>query len=112
MVKSMTLFKRKSGLTLEEFNRYWEEEHGPMVLKILPGVRRYVQSHVVDLGKGEPKYDGAAEVWFDSVESYKRAAEFYLSPKGQVIRDDEARFIDKTRMLVIVVEERVMKEAP
>lgn len=109
MVKSMTLFKRKAGISLEEFNRYWKEDHGPMVLNILPGVRKYVQSHVVDLGKGEPKYDGAAEVWFDDVESYKRAAAFYLSAKGQVIRDDEAKFIDKSKMLVIVVEERVMK---
>ncbi len=109
MVKSMTLFKRKQGTTLEEFNRYWEKVHGPLVMSVLPGVKRYVQSHAVSLGKGEPKYDGAAEVWFPDLETYKRAAEFYLSPQGQVIRDDEAKFIDRTRMLVIVVEERVMK---
>lgn len=109
MFKSMTLFKRKPGTTMEEFNRYWEKVHGPLVMGVLPGVKRYVQSHAVDLGKGEPKYDGAAEVWFDDVASYKRAAEFYLSPAGKVIQDDEARFIDRTRMLVIVVEERVMK---
>ncbi len=110
MVKSMTLFKRKPGTTLEEFNRYWKEKHGPTVMKILPGVKRYVQSHVVDLGKGEPKYDGAAEVWFANIEDYKKAAAFYLSPQGKVIQDDEAKFIDRSRMLVIVVEERVMKE--
>jgi hypothetical protein len=33
----------------------------------LPGIRRYVQSHTRGEGyrKGEPVYDGIAEIWFD-----------------------------------------------
>ena len=53
-------------MSVEEFQAYWRERH-PAVVVRLPGVRRYVQSHTRPAGyrKGEPIYDGIAEVWFD-----------------------------------------------
>ena len=39
MIKSIALAHRKPGLTREEYNRYWKEEHGPLAARLLPGLR-------------------------------------------------------------------------
>ena len=64
MVKVLTFLKRKTGMPVDEFQTYWRNEH-PKAVTRLPGVRRYVQSHVLakTYEKGEPVWDGIAEVW-------------------------------------------------
>ena len=42
MVKVLTFLKRKPGMSVEEFQRYWLTRH-PAVVVRLPGVRRYVR---------------------------------------------------------------------
>ena len=46
MIKSIGLLTRKEGLTHEDFVRHWLEVHAPLAHAV-PGVRRYVQSHIV-----------------------------------------------------------------
>ncbi len=46
MVKVVTFLKRKAGMSVEDFQRYWRTRH-PQVVVRLPGVRRYVQSHTL-----------------------------------------------------------------
>ena len=68
MVKVIALFKRKNGITLEEFSRYWYEKHWPFAHKIIPkdvyaGVKKYVQNPAIRLqGGGEPPFDGVLEL--------------------------------------------------
>src|SRR5262245_33380431 len=66
MVKALSFFKRKAGMSVEDFQSYWRTHHPDAVLR-MPGIRRYVQSHTLLAGyrKGQPAYDGIAEVWFD-----------------------------------------------
>ena len=66
MVKLVVFFKRRAGMEVEPFQEYWRARHAE-VARRLPGVRRYVQSHTLPAGyrKGEPVYDGIAELWFD-----------------------------------------------
>jgi uncharacterized protein (TIGR02118 family) len=111
VIKIVTLLKRKAGMTREEFSRYWEEEHGPLVLRVIPEVKRYVQSHAVRLpGGGEPQIDGLAELFLDDLESLRALTDFYLSDAGKVIREDEEKFIDRSKMVFFVAEERVIKQ--
>ena len=49
MIKSIALAHRKTGLTREEYNRYWKEQHAPLAAKLIPGVRKYVQNHFVEI---------------------------------------------------------------
>ncbi|MGE0825472.1 MAG: EthD domain-containing protein [Candidatus Binatia bacterium] len=58
--------KRKAGWSLADARKYWLEVHGPIVKK-LPGLRRYVQSHLIDeaYSYAEPKWDGVAQLWVD-----------------------------------------------
>ncbi len=46
-IKMMFCLTRKAGMSREDFQRYWLEEHAPQVLRIGPqgGMLRYVQSH-------------------------------------------------------------------
>ncbi len=109
MVKLIGLVKRKAGMTQEEFSRYWEKEHGPLVARVFPGAKRYVQNHPVKLpGGGEPQVDGVVEIWFDDLESFLAASDFYRGDRGKVIRDDEDKFIDRSQMVFLVAEEKVI----
>jgi len=105
MVKLIYVITRKPGLSVEDFQRYWRETHGPIAARI-PGVRRYVQCHTLPelyAGDRDPPYDGAAELWFDDLESFRRAAG---SPEVAAAREDERNFIDHSRVALIVTEEK------
>ena len=109
MVKLIALLKRKDGVSAEEFSRYWHDEHGPLIASSFPKIRRYVQNHAVKLeGGGEPKVDGVVELWFDDLQTWKEFADMYRSEKGKVIADDEEKFIDRSKMVFFVTEEKVI----
>jgi uncharacterized protein (TIGR02118 family) len=109
MVKVITFLKRKTGMLVEEFQAYWLTRH-PGVVTRLPGVRRYVQSHtLVSLyGENEPPYDGIAEVWADDTGALRAMTQ---SPAHADVQADEARFIDRATMGVIITEDHVTKDA-
>jgi uncharacterized protein (TIGR02118 family) len=110
MVKAVSFFKRKAGMSVEDFQFYWRSRHPDVVTK-MPGVRRYVQSHTLrsGYGKGEPVYDGIAEVWFDDSKAVKALAG---TPEYAAVAADEAHFIDRATMGLILTEEHVIKDGP
>ena len=110
MVKAVSFFKRKPGMSVEEFQAYWRGKH-PVPVVRLPGVRRYVQSHTLTAGyrKGEPIYDGIAEVWFEDT---KAMHALRGTKEMEAVAADEALFIDRSTMQMIVTEEHVIKDGP
>ncbi|MGH7113219.1 MAG: EthD domain-containing protein, partial [Stellaceae bacterium] len=70
MIKSVGLLTRKTGLSHEDFVKHWLEVHAPLAHGV-PGVRRYVQSHIQgertrpDIPTTELDIDGIAELWYD-----------------------------------------------
>jgi uncharacterized protein (TIGR02118 family) len=106
MVKVLTFIKRRPGMAVEEFQQYWLTRH-PAVVTRLPGVRRYVQSHALPSAyrKGEPPWDGIAEVWADDTEALRAMTR---SPEHAHVQADEAQFIDRASMGFIVTEEHVL----
>jgi uncharacterized protein (TIGR02118 family) len=72
-VKLIFQLKRKPGWSLADGRKYWIDVHGPIVKK-LPGLRRYVQSHLVDAAYAfaEPKWDGVAQLWVDDAEAMQK----------------------------------------
>lgn len=107
MVKNVVFFKRKSGMSLEAFQHYWRTTHADIVCK-LPGIRKYVQSHTLLSGyrKGEPAYDGVAEVWFDNTDGMRALAG---SKEFAAVRADEQNFIDLSTMGSIITDEHIIK---
>lgn len=108
MVKAVSFFKRKPGMSVDEFQAYWRTNHPDVVTK-LPGLRRYVQSPTLVSGyrKGEPVYDGIAEVWFDDTQAMRALRG---TPAYDRVRVDEANFIDHSTMGLILTEEHVIKD--
>jgi len=110
MVKVITFLKRKAGMSVEEFQSYWRTRH-PDVVTRLPGVRRYVQSHALLSihGHEDPIYDGIAEVWADDTDALRAMTR---SPDHPALQVDEARFIDRSTMGVIVTDDHLIKDGP
>lgn len=88
MVKVIALIKRKPGLSREEFLRRWHQAHPPFVRK-LPGLARYRQNHSIEHRQEWP-FDGAAELWFESVADVAAA---FRAPAADALREHEEEFI-------------------
>ena len=108
MVKLVVYFKRRADMEVEPFQEYWRTRHAEVVCG-LPGIRRYVQSHTLLAGyrKGDPVYDGIAEVWFDDTNAI-RALDGTAALRA--VQEDEARFIDRSTMKTLVTDEHLVKD--
>jgi uncharacterized protein (TIGR02118 family) len=106
MIKVLSLLTRKDGLSHEQFVRHWYEIHAPLALAV-PGIRRYVQSHItdsltrLDIPETGVEVDGIAELWYDDLDSFRRAA---ATSQMKTLTDDGALFIG--RIKTYVIEER------
>jgi uncharacterized protein (TIGR02118 family) len=113
MIKIVALLKRRPEVTLEEFCRYYEYQHAPLFARSIPpdvadAIKHYVQNHALRLGRSrtDPPYDCVTEIGFDDIEGMERWTRWYLGDEGQVLRDDEEKFMDPTQRVVIVTDER------
>jgi uncharacterized protein (TIGR02118 family) len=112
MIKRVSLLTRRTGMTREQFTRHWLEVHAPLAHAV-PGLRRYVQSHVVeeyrrpDIPTSAIEVDGIAELWFESRVAMERAL---ASPEMAALHADGALFIGSNK--TFVVEEKVIISGP
>lgn len=103
MIKVLSLLTRKDGLTHEDFVRHWRDIHGPLALSV-PGLRRYVQSHIggtrtrADIPETEVEVDGIAELWYDDEASLRASA---ATPEAQRLYADGALFIGRIKTWII-----------
>lgn len=106
-IKQVVLLKRKPGLSPADFQKYWLEQHAPLV-GTPPGLCRYVQSHAKLSGyrdDREPTWDGFGEMWFESVEAMKAARK---APGQDKVRDDGPKFADMSKLKSMFVTEHKM----
>ena len=110
MIKAITCIKRKPGMGVEDFQAHWRGHHAEVV-KGLPNMRRYIQSHALLGGyrKGDLPWDGIAEIWVDSVDVMRAWAG---SEALAAIERDEENFIDRPNMALILTQEHVIKDGP
>jgi uncharacterized protein (TIGR02118 family) len=119
MVKLIYCLRRQPHLSRDEFQRYWRENHGPLVRRTHRPVNqeRYVQVHTAyddvigrmgtAANRPEP-YDGVAELWYDGVEAFAPAessAERTDALSQHVA--DERNFIDLAKSPLWLAEEHV-----
>ena len=91
-VKLVAFLKRRPEFSVDAFQRYWRENHAPLVPRT-PRLRRYVQSHLLPehYAVGEPLTDGLAELWWDSPDDFQIS---WASPQIQQEQvADSARFL-------------------
>lgn len=109
MIRLVQLIRRKAGMTPAEFNRYWRDEHGPLVAyhQTRLDILRYVQTHREPAasdaeiqasskrGGLESPYDGVAELWFTSEQALTAARAAAAGRRAlEEIQGDESKFID------------------
>lgn len=106
MIVRMGLLKRKPELTAEQFRTHWLEIHGPLGQNV-PGIRRYVQHHVVgdarhpDLPPAAQSYDGIVEMWFDDEDAMHTAL---ATPEAKAMFADGAEFIESVTSYIVESE--------
>ncbi len=102
MLKFAVVIYKKSELSEEGFRNYFRDVHGAMARKI-PGLRRYVQNHVVaDPTRTPPGWHAIAELYFDNFEAMQAA---WSTPEGEAATSDLVAFADLTRTTWSVVDE-------
>jgi uncharacterized protein (TIGR02118 family) len=47
VTKVLVMLHKQAGQSWDEFQRYWQETHGPIAAR-MPGLRSYVQNHATD----------------------------------------------------------------
>ena len=118
MIRLNFALRRLEKLSLAEFQRYWRDQHGPLVASVARAlcVRRYVQSHAIEeplydsLRAARPgmhaPFDGIASVWFDSRDDLLAAVSGDEGREaGTRLLEDERRFIDLARSPLWVCQE-------
>ena len=123
MVNLIFCARRLPHLSRAEFQRYWRDNHGPLVRKhaAVLRIRRYVQVHTLDspvqdalrASRGGPEaFDGVAELWWDSLDDLFTARDDPAWRAASLaLLEDERRFIDLERSPVWVGEEHVVVDA-
>ena len=120
MIKLVYCIRKRADLPVEDFRKYWLEQHGPRVRIVAAQINatKYVQSHTVEpglndifqqsRGLAEP-YDGITEVWWEDVADLHAAM---ATPEGRAamgrLVDDESKFIDFASSRVFMTEEQVI----
>jgi uncharacterized protein (TIGR02118 family) len=110
MIKSIRLFKRKPDMSVQAFQDYWLNVHGPLVAKV-PGLKRCVQSHalVQGYGKGDLLFDGIDERWLEFAQTTEAVRK---SPEAEAVVEDETTFLDCSRTVLMHVDVFVIKDGP
>lgn len=108
MIKCFALLPKKPGISDEQFHSHWRGVHAQLALRI-PSLRRYVQSHRLPgltASFPESRFDGAAEVWYDSLEAAlaMRESPEYLEGAYK----DEPNFIDQPGLRWLATREHVV----
>ncbi len=112
MVKVVGLFKKRAGLSDEEFRDHYENHHMHLFDELvgMPGVKRAARRYLAPVpaagGAGASEFDVLMEVWCDE-EWYESF--FVDQPPAQfraTVAADESRLFEADRMQLYVVHER------
>ncbi|MGD9602913.1 MAG: EthD domain-containing protein [Gammaproteobacteria bacterium] len=112
MFKVMILIRRKPGMSMEEFIRYYETSHAPLGASKVPNMKRYVRHFLRPYGNAvygtDPasQYDVVTELWFDDEADFQRGMAYLTEPEtARIIGEDEEKLFDKSSIRFYVVEE-------
>jgi uncharacterized protein (TIGR02118 family) len=94
MIAAISLMQRQNAKSLTQFRRHWLDIHGPLV-RAFPGLRRYVQCHVVasaamNQAARSMRIDGFPILYFDTDKDRTRAHD---SPEMTACNVDSRQFV-------------------
>jgi uncharacterized protein (TIGR02118 family) len=94
MIAAISMMRRRYDINVTRFRRHWLDVHGPLVCAF-PGLRRYVQCHVIDsLAANETgldmRIDGFPILYFDNDTDRLTA---HRSPEMAACNIDSRQFV-------------------
>ncbi|WP_410013540.1 EthD domain-containing protein [Sodalis sp. C49] len=106
MIKIILLFRRRAGMSHQDFMDYRREVHAPLLLAIPEAkyIRKFVVSYPVPAPNyPEPRYDAVVEAWFNTMAELNGlfSSENFLHK----VDPDHENFIDLTSVERIITEE-------
>jgi EthD domain len=107
------LLVRRAGLRRAEFRAYYDTTHRALFERVTPpdvraGIICYVQHHAVERSSpaAESPWDCITEMSFADAGAMRRWGVWYDSDDGAVLRDDELKFMDNSKRLIVLTEPR------
>ncbi|KAK4897773.1 hypothetical protein LTR27_004545 [Elasticomyces elasticus] len=121
VLKIVGLFKRRPGLSVQEFRSYYEEKHLPFFDEhiALPGVLRYSRRYLSQIEGMMQKlptttggYDVIMEVWYKDRETFESLVADPNPDFVDTVIKDEERFIDRSTMTMYFSDDVESKDGP
>ena len=112
MLKTLGFLPRRRDLDRAAFREYYERRHAPFALEHIRVFAKYVRNHVVYAAPQEPPFDTVSEFWFDDASTAQAIGAWLATPAGAVLRDDEAKFMDRPQIAACAVEEHILLGPP
>ena len=119
MLKMVALFRFKPGLSREEGIDYYETRHVPLICEMLPGFfldyrRSYPEpdamffpDHLDGAPPAPPPFDVITELWLESRAKFDEMGARMADPAmGARVAEDEAQFLDRSSMVMFLVDEK------
>ncbi|MFC4029883.1 EthD family reductase [Streptomyces polygonati] len=108
MIHQLIFAHPRPGMTEQEFQRYWVEEHAVRYASKIPQIKRYaVDTRVARPGDtGDPLWSGAAEIWLENEE--EQLASLQTPEFLEGARLDEPRWAAFWRSLVLDTDTEVV----
>ncbi|HZZ90243.1 MAG TPA: EthD domain-containing protein [Caulobacteraceae bacterium] len=89
MIKMIFTGKKGPDKIMEEFKKYYLEQHGPLFLKTVPHARHYTINFPIERPRKENPFDFVTEIWWDDIDTVRA---FYKSDEYKnIIQPDEVR---------------------
>ena len=106
-IKGVFPFRRKSGLGVAEFQRYWWLNHGP-IAALTESAVYYLQCHPLaeDYARGTPPYDGITELHWPDVGSARAAMASRQMREDQ--SNDAQNFAEPGSVVLFLAQEEVV----
>jgi len=113
MIKAVAFLKSRPGMSRDDFIRYYETRHAPLILSIAPQVCEYrrnfllAEGAILAPGAAAPDFDVVTELWFPDHAAFAAAMSAFTDPvNAQRIAADEQNLFDRSRTRFFIVDER------
>ena len=110
MIKALAFIHKKKGLSDSDFKNYYEKNHAPLAISLLTFEgyeRNFVNTKI------NPLYASLGSIsifQYQSVESLKYIEEQMSSDAGEILREDELRFMDVAKNYFVLTQSDQLTE--
>ena len=110
LIKGVFPFRRKTELAVEDFQRYWWLNHGP-IASLTEDAVYYLQCHPLleTYARGRPPYDGITELHWADVAAARSAMASRQMTEDQA--NDAKNFVEPGSVVLFLADEEIVRAA-